>query len=298
MKPIAYPNPDNVDWGLYYTKTSPWYTISISHPVQTTFNITTMRKTIFTTVFLLCFSSFLFAQVEEVANEVLKGYKTRDVQLLKKHASGIMQMAISDSYFEDKDVQKDLKAIDNWDGKIRDIRYNSDNMMGKTIYLAMAYFSDVQGNDNEIYTVALSSTDKEKWVMFANGIAIETRENFEKMQTILPSKSTKSIASNANTKHADFAIELASGDTYKGVSEKLIDECINKLDDDNFYIILSHNDDYIQAAFSDNTFSVEYNDKNGHFTSVEFLSKDKTTHLFKQYLNQAENWNKDISWEQ
>jgi hypothetical protein len=209
-----------------------------------------------------------------------------------------MKMAITESYFNDKDVQKDLKAIDSWDGKIREIRYNSDNMMGKRVYIAMAHFADIADNENEIYTVVLSSMDKENWVMLGSGIATETKENFNKMSFTIPSNSEKNMASNADTKHAGFGIELANGDTFKNVSESLIETCINKLDDDNFYIILSHEDDYIQAAFSDKMYSVEYNDKNGHFTSIENLSKDKTTELFKQYLNQEEGWNTSIGWEQ
>ena len=143
---------------------------------------------------MLSISFSAFGQVENVAKEVLEAYKTKNVELLKTHASGMMKMAISDSYFEDEGLQQDIAAAENWDGEFREIRYNSDNMMGNMVYLAALHFADVVENENDIYTVVLSSLDKENWVMFGSGIVAESKKEFKKMRLTLLASEENDIA--------------------------------------------------------------------------------------------------------
>ena len=102
-------------------------------------------------------------KAEGIAKEVLKAYKTKDVELLKKNASGMLIHAISKSYFEDKGIQDDLKVVENWDGNIKEVRYATDKMMGKKITMAMVHYADAPDKD-KIYAVILSTMDNEKWV--------------------------------------------------------------------------------------------------------------------------------------
>ncbi|PLX14573.1 MAG: hypothetical protein C0597_09770 [Marinilabiliales bacterium] len=81
-----------------------------------------MKKLILAALFL-GFTFTGFTQVEEIAKEVLQAYKDRDTEALKKHASGFFKYAISESYFSDKEIQEDLKFVDSWDGKIKEIRF-------------------------------------------------------------------------------------------------------------------------------------------------------------------------------
>ena len=119
-------------------------------------------------IIISLFSLVACSQVEnvatDVAKEVLYAYKNKDVELLKKNASGIIKHAISPSYFEDKSVRDDAKAINEWDGTIKEVRYDTDNIMGKKMVLATAYYADA--GPDQIYAVMLSSLDNGKnWVL-------------------------------------------------------------------------------------------------------------------------------------
>jgi len=148
--------------------------------------------------------------VEEVAKEVLEAYKNKDVELLKKNASGIMKHAISKSYFEDKSVQKDAKAIDEWDGTIKEVRYEIENMMGKKMVLATAYYADAE--PDQIYAVLLSSLDNGKsWVFVGSGLGGLTKEEFEQLSKTIPVDETKKESKT----ETNFSVELANGDNFE-----------------------------------------------------------------------------------
>ncbi len=251
-----------------------------------------MKKLFFVSVILLALTTFTFAQVENVAKEVLKAYKNRDVELLKKHASGIMVMAISESYFEDKGIQDDLKAVDGWDGELKEIRYNSGDMMGQKVYIAAIHFADVPDNDNELYTIVLSSTDKQNWVMLGTGIVSETKEEFNKLSSTMQAEEEKDAAEDIRS----MSLEMYDGDSHDQVSQDILAESFNTLSDDNFFISLTHKDDYIQVAYSGQGYSVDYKDASGHFEATEFLSKDAALQVLIDYLEGNEAWRKGLSW--
>ncbi|MGI6479918.1 MAG: hypothetical protein ACOX0M_10835 [Salinivirgaceae bacterium] len=229
--------------------------------------------------------------VEEVAKEVLEAYKNKDVELLKKNASGIMKHAISKSYFEDKSVQKDAKAIDEWDGTIKEVRYEIENMMGKKMVLATAYYADAE--PDQIYAVLLSSLDNGKsWVFVGSGLGGLTKEEFEQLSKTIPVDETKKESKT----ETNFSVELANGDTFDKVSEAKIVECINSLDEDNFFIILNNKEDFIQAAFSDGNFDIQYKENGKQFSAEKVLSKEATIQLFKDYYQGKDDWKKEIVW--
>jgi len=90
---------------------------------------------------------------------------------------------------------------------------------------------------------------------------------------------------------------MASGDTFDNVSEERFEEMFNELNDDNFYIILNDGNNYLQAAFSDKGYTVEYQDEKGHFTAHDILSKDKTISLFRKYYQEGQSWREGITWD-
>ncbi len=251
-----------------------------------------MKKLLFVSAILLAITTSAFTQVENVAKEVLKAYKNRDVELLKKQASGIMIMAISESYFDDKGIQDDLKAVDGWDGEFREIRYNSGDMMGQIVYIAAIHFADVPDNDDELYTVVLSSTDKQNWVMLGTGIVAEKKEEFNKMSLTI-----REEEENATDISGNMSLEMFDGDSYDKVSPEILTESFNTLSDDNFFISLTNKDDFIQVAYSDKGYSVDYRDASGHFEATEFLSKDAALQVLINYLEGNEEWKKGLSWE-
>ena len=251
-----------------------------------------MKKLLFVSVILLSITTSAFTQVENVAKEVLKAYKNRDVELLKKQASGIMIMAISESYFEDKGIQDDLKAVDGWDGEFREIRYNSGDMMGQKVYIAAFHFADVPDNNDELYTVVLSSTDKQNWVMLGTGIVAEKKEEFNKMSLTITEEKEK----DATEILRNMSLEMYEGDSYAQVSQKILTESFNTLSEDNFFIGLTNKDDFIQVAYSDKGYSVDYRDASGHFEATEFLSEDDALQVLIDYLEGNKAWKEGLSW--
>ncbi len=241
-----------------------------------------------------------FSQVENVAKEVLNAYKNKDVELLKKNASGILKMVITKSYFEDKSVQEDAKAIDGWDGTIKEVRYEIENMMGRKTVLATAYYAD-KGTD-QIHAVLLSSMDNgKKWVMVGSGLGSLKKEEFEELSKTIPASGAKKESKAGGAKKesettSKFSAELANGDTFDKISEAKMVECINSLDDDNFFITLSNKEDFIQAAFSDGDFVVEYKEDGQQFAAEKVLTKEETIQLFKDYYQGKDNWKKEIVW--
>lgn len=244
--------------------------------------------------FVLTICTPTFAQIENVAKEVLTAYKNRDIELLKKHASGFFANAITDTYFEDKRIQDDLKAVDNWDGEIREIRYKSGDMMGETVHIASLYFADVPDGD-ELYTVVLSSLDKQKWVMFAGGLVVETKEEFNKMSLTLDSGDEEN-AETVKKATYNFSTEMANGEISEKVTEQKIVDCINMLDDDNFFVILNKDDDFMQAAYSDKGFTVQYSEDGQMLEAKEYFTKDQTVNILKKYFSGDNNWKEGQDW--
>lgn len=239
-------------------------------------------------VLIIFTSNYLNAQVEKVAKEVLEAYKTKNVDLLKKNASGILKFAISESYFNDASVHKDTKPVNTWDGNIKEIRYNSAVIMGNTVYVSYVYFSDNVENANKINVVILSSTNKQKWVMMGSGIGVEDKDVFEKMDL--------EISDNKKKENHIFSTEMADGSIIKNVTEQKIIDCVNKLNDDNFFFILNKDDVFMQAAYSDKGYDVQYKENGKMFEADKVLSKEKAISIFKKYFIGDDSWKTEAEW--
>ncbi|MEE4196151.1 MAG: hypothetical protein V2I54_00775 [Bacteroidales bacterium] len=257
-----------------------------------------MKKLIYLSlVFIFLIPSYLtFAQgdVETIAKEVIKAYKNQDAGLLKKHASGMMMYVINDSFFESDDGKPLVDIAQQWTGKIKEIRYSKGDVMGKEVLLASVYFSDnPNGNLN---VVILSSFDKSDWKAFALGITDISREEFEQGETSLGSPSAdKSIETKTDVNREGYSIEMANGDMFENPSDKKIIEALQSLNDDNFFMILSGKDGFIQTSTSEQGFIVQYSDEDGMFEAEEYFSLDKLEEIFIAYVNQ-QNWKKMATW--
>ena len=106
-----------------------------------------------------------------------------------------------------------------------------------------------------------------------------------------------SILAQTDQVKTDFSIEMANGDIFKAVSEKILTDNFNKMDDDNFFLILNHGDNYIQAAYSEDGYVVEYNEDRVQYSANKVLLQKETLDLFKKYLNEDNNWKADVKWE-
>ncbi|HRW63406.1 MAG TPA: hypothetical protein P5132_07955 [Bacteroidales bacterium] len=251
-----------------------------------------MKKLTFTFIILFAINLTLSSQVDKIAKEILTAYKNKDVELLKKNASGIIKMTITPSYFEDPSIKENMKLVDGWNGEIKEIRYEEGDVMGRKVIMAYAYFADIPGTE-EISIVFLSSTDKKNWVMFANGIDKVEKSKFEALSKDLSTNEAKS--EKKASKHCN--IEMANGEIYENVTMEKMVSCFDTLDDDNFFITMTCKDDFIQAAVSDNGFVVEYNEKGIHYAATKVIPKNQTIELFKKYYESQPDWNASVSWE-
>lgn len=255
-----------------------------------------MKKIIVTSVVILFLSTLTFGQVKDVAREVLKAYQDKDPELLKKNASGFLKNAISSSYFEDEQVQDEINAADQWDGTLREVRYTSAEMMGNKVDLAMVHFADNKEAEDEIYVVTLSRADQKDWVMFAQGITSEKKAEFEAMDVTLEDAEKSMKVAQSKKTMEKFSIEMANGDKFDEVSGKVLEKQLNELNSDNFFLILNKADDFLQAAYSDGGYSIQYNENGKQYQADEVLNKEKTLELFKEYLHETGNWKDITSW--
>ncbi len=258
-----------------------------------------MKKLVIISTLIFVSTITAFSQVENVAKEVLNAYKNKDVELLKKNASGILKYVITEGYFEDKGVKEDAKAVAEWDGTIKEVRYEVGNIMGRKAVLATAYYADA--GPDQIHAVLLSSLDNGKnWVFVGSGLGTLKKAEFEQLSKTIPVDGAEKKSSDGAKKEvkkvSNFSVELANGDTFDKVSEEKMVECINSLNDDNFFIILNDKDDFIQAAFSDGNFVAEYKENGQQFAAEKMLTKEETIQLFKDYYQGKDNWKKEIVW--
>ncbi len=248
------------------------------------------------TMVALMFSSNIFAQantqaqVESVAKDVLQAYKTQDVELLKKHASGILKYSITDSYFKDKEIQEYIGVIKNWDGQIRGIGYEEQNMGPVPILMATVYFAD-DPNSNDIYEVLLSNANGKGWIMFGSGLAKEGKSKFDKLSKTVPGEKKA-------TPNRQISIEMANGDTFDNSTAQAAISNFEKLDDDNFFIILKKDNDFMQFAYSDkNSYQAEYKENGIQYEAKTPVTKEQAITLIKDYYNTDDKWKTDVEWE-
>ena len=257
-----------------------------------------MKKLIyFQLIFGFLISAHLtFAQgnAEKIAKEVITAYKTKDADLLKKHATGILMYAINDNFFESDDGKPLVEIAKQWDGKIKEIRYSKGDVMGNEVLLASAYFSDnPNGNLN---VVILSSFDKSDWKAFALGITDISREEFEQGEASIEATSAQKIVDTKTaTDRAGYTIEMANGDIFESPSDEKIRESLGSLNDDNFFMILNGKDGFIQTSTSEQGFIVQYSDEGGMFEAEEYFSLDKLEDIFIAYINK-QDWKEMATW--
>jgi hypothetical protein len=255
-----------------------------------------MKKIVITSIAILVLSTLALGQVKDVAKEVLKAYQDKNPELLKKNASGFLKNAISSSYFEDEQIQYAINAAKQWDGKLKDVRYTSAEMMGNKVDIALVHFADNKEAEDEIYVVTLSRAEQKDWVMFAKGISSEKKAEFEAMDVTLENAEKTMKVAQSKKALEKFSIEMANGDKIEDVSDKVLEKKLNELNSDNFFLILNKADDFIQAAFSGNGYSIQYNENGKQYQADEVLDKEKTLKLFKGYLHETGEWKDMTSW--
>ncbi|NOY36831.1 MAG: YIP1 family protein [Chlorobi bacterium] len=95
-----------------------------------------------------------------------------------------------------------------------------------------------------------------------------------------------------------YQLEMANGDMFDNPGTKTLSKELDNLSAENEHAILSHGDDFIQAAVTDDGFLMEYRDNSGYFASeATNLSKDKVVTVFLLFLKDDPSWKEMITWE-
>lgn len=238
--------------------------------------------------------SNLFAQgdAETVAKEVIKAYKTQDVDLLKKYMTGMMMYVINDEFFNSDDAKPLVKAAKNWNNKIKEIRYSKGDIMGKKVLLASAYFNDNENGNLDV--VILSSFEKSDWKAFAYGITDVSKEEYEQGSTEIPGDEV-SEEDVVKDDFSDFTIEMANGDKIEKPSKEKLVDLLKTLDDDNFFLILNGKNGFLQTSTSDNGFIVQYSENETMKEAEEYFNMDQLKEIFIVYLSNG-NWKEKANW--
>ncbi|HAF30976.1 MAG TPA: hypothetical protein DCG75_18210 [Bacteroidales bacterium] len=249
----------------------------------------------FLIISLLLSVNIAFAQgsAEDAAKDIIKAYKTKDPVLLKKYVAGFFAMAINESFFDSDDGKPLVEIAGKWDGSIKEIRYSKGDMMGKSVLLASAYFSDnPNGNLN---VVILSSYENSDWKAFALGISDISKSEFEEGSIDIPGDAKAEETKPSACDYAEFSIEMASGDTYEKPGIDKLKELLKSLNDDNFFLILTSNDGFLQTTTSEKGYIVQYSDDSGMFEAESIFTLEKVTDIFVLYMNKGE-WKSKAKW--
>lgn len=252
-------------------------------------------------VFLISINQgFAQGNAETIAKEVIKAYKNEDVALLKKHASGMVTYLINDDFFESKEGKPLAEVAQQWNGKIKEIRYTKGDMMGTELLLASAYFGDnPNGNLN---VVILSSLDKADWKTFALGIVDISREEFEHGATSIEATAAKEAPkaeeapeAKPATNRTGFSVENAIGDFIDNPTDEQIKASLKSLDDDNFFMTLSSEDGFLQTSTSQTGYIVQYSEDDVMFEAEEYFTLEQLIDIFIAYVNK-QNWKEQADW--
>lgn len=80
-------------------------------------------------------------------------------------------------------------------------------------------------------------------------------------------------------------METADGRTFLNVDAAKLKEVLSSLDKGNDFAILSNGENYLQCAYSANSYCMEYQDSSGHYESLSGNSSyEETEKIFLQYL--------------
>ncbi len=104
--------------------------------------------------------------------------------------------------------------------------------------------------------------------------------------------------SNNNGVKDGYTIEMANGDTFDNITIEMLVSNFNKMNEDNSYIIIDHGNDFIQAAFSEKGYDLEYSEGGTLYEAKTVLTKEQALKIFKNYLNEKEDWKSGTEWEQ
>ena len=94
-----------------------------------------------------------------------------------------------------------------------------------------------------------------------------------------------------------FRLETSSGEVTEAPSLTQLMQSLQELDSENEYCILSHGDEFIQAAYSEKGMIVQYKDDTGQYEAAELLMKPVAIMIFSTYMKGDDSWKESTKWD-
>lgn len=246
----------------------------------------------------LLLSSAANAQdASKVARELISAYQNKDAAGVKKHMSPMLAATVDKKYFEDGEIMRDVKALRNWDGKIREVRYFASKF---GVMAAVRY--DESPDPSKVKLFSLIKSGK-TWKHGMQGFYVLEKDKFrayglkEPSGKDVPAPAKAAAAAGDNSPLKGYSIEMADGTKAEAPSVNQLKKMLAKLDDDNFFLTLTSPDGgFMQGGYSEAGLDLQYRDSSGHFTSEAVVSPESGAEIFAAYLKGEPGWKAKCKW--
>ena len=91
---------------------------------------------------------------------------------------------------------------------------------------------------------------------------------------------------------------MANGKKIKAVTEKTLKEGISILDDDNFFLILNAEEDFIQVSYSNKGYDIQYKENGKQYIARDYISKEQAIEAFINYYYGKDDWRQLTAWDE
>ena len=95
-----------------------------------------------------------------------------------------------------------------------------------------------------------------------------------------------------------YNLEMANGDKMEAPSMAQLMASLGKLGADNDFCILTYDNDFIQAAYSEKGYTVQFKDATGQYEATELHPQSTVMMMFTSYLNSEDDWQNMAQWEE
>jgi len=256
----------------------------------------------------------------ETAKEVLTAYKNKDLEGVKKYSAPFVASVMDETVFDEKDV----KALQSWDGKVKEVRYFT-NEMGLQ---ASAYYDDKDkktlrslaliNSGSGWKQMGVSAVSKKKFLSYeteepkvkpgaeakagpkASGGALPGDMLKEKLGGLgfgFGKKKPKAAQKEAPASAASgYSIEMADGSKAEAPDADQLKKMLGTLSSDNFFITLTSPAGFMQAGYTAKGLDMQYKEASGHFTSVAPVAAETAAAMFKAYLSREDGWQAQCKW--
>lgn len=96
--------------------------------------------------------------------------------------------------------------------------------------------------------------------------------------------------------YENFSIEMAVGDIINEPTLEKLDELLGTLNDENFFLILSSEVGFMQTAYSEKGFTVEYKVGEKMYESETLFTAESLSEIFKLYITDSPEWKEKVKW--